>query len=1665
MGFLGDFADQLGSQLGVSENTDRTLNDVDGKRYGALGDFAAKFDHSAERRYLEEGYLRRDPFNIDSKQFEILTQAPQATVLVKKRMFSSVADNYHTDYMDKDERLYFRAMKLLFQNKCELISSLEKISKIQKIAAGLGDVDDQLMSLLFTIDSNFNLNDSSLNRNEEVTNYKSVIDRLRTIYAFNKASNTTSWIADSTNLFRTEYGQGTGVIEITNFTNFDTTVTTDTGRGRASLSIFDPYEAMLITEYDIEKALSDASNLFNSSNIFQLARRDSAKLINDLTSRLNSYRKSRGASEIKFYINTDTLLGKKVTAVIEGIGVEIPFEYNVLNSFNDGAVVPPEYLINGSDIVGYQGLNDQSFKFGGKAYISVDDQDLEKSHDGKFNTESELKIFQALLGAIFNKISLETNSKNALYQFNNEAKYARKKLRFNFLGKLIIQPMDAIHFYINSKSQFDEKVLAGLKSSFAGSDFLSLASSTIQGLANSASLLFGVNNMEVYAEKSAFVGPNFPSYLWATMRSQFVNEKEGTHIFAGIVSNADSTYTGNSFQVSITAEDNCGYLTKSKVSFKPGVDAWSGSLYNPITPFKTRFDSISASYRDDNPQLLDENVDLLGSISDSKHPLTKYKTGPHAGKPANELNYFHDQSLDPITGRLTRVFHAPDGLVYKWKEGIGVFTQYGSSLELNDPYKVGSPPLTKDAFANQDIMNILSLLITGTPYNFATYYKGISAVGSLPNDAESNQNASVSFNASIKEDLEKTNALWGNFIPFKNFVMDQSAYAGAQRALATITENSSLLESKLRRLAELNADVNLQQATFINKDLNQLSKDVSELKHKQVIEEVNILTKQVEDLIKDIRDNDESYFIQTGEDIAFSFSEFLKEDKATKYSSKFRRSLRRQLNYITRRMSYNVRANQDKNLFIVDDSYDKDYDLAAFTSELESPAMYNNQYLNVLEKVTTAAQIFNLEVFADTQGHIRARSPQYNRMPSSIFYKMMYQKRTLGIQLFPDFLNNIFEDQLSSLQTKLEVIEDYIRLDCALLDKFKDTDAEGFLTSFGNQGAPFKFLSSEETGMITNLDVLKEQALPNAPTKTFFLAIENQATNTRDTFSTVQRYEFIKDTLNELKQQNKPSARGLIALSDNIENTKNIKTTLDQLISRIEIKSGIRFPNDDLYVLSTTGVKEDFKPNIKYIDIFKITQDLTSKLSERYKLIKLFYSTLKNSAEFASIDNDEIVSNDLLTSGTYANGEVPEIFEHMIEDESYDDYGPGSGKRYIIKNSQIKGYTIKEDVPSHVFVEVEGVLNKYNPAQLPPGLNSFPGGGNGMTTALAIDYDLWRNYGWRDASIVKVPFLSNPETQCAPYAVSLLSRARKEILSGSITIVGNEYMQPGEVVYLENRGLLFYVTSVRHTYTEGRNFTTSLTLTYGHAPGEYIPTTLDTVGKLLYNNRDTGSVRIERQNSSFNENNIGCFIFDPNSNELKQNFSDDAVINGQSYGPTNAQLITSIYQRAAYTINKNNSRGTNIKASLELRVYYDKKLSGPNEKLYDFAWYIKALLTRGISDDELPFKSPNNEKYMPFDSDTVLVAEVDLNSDADPRSPSQKCYNYVRNITQKYMSKISGESAPTDPKQKNSSDTNTPEKIKQRRDKLRSALTSYVVDCWLKFEILPPDQKNESSQS
>ena len=251
MSFLGQLSDQITSQFSLGDNDTHTLDSViDGSnvKYGSLGDFAKNIDQSAQRSYVEEGYLRRDPYNTDPKQFEILMQEPNATVLLKKRMFSSVGDNFRPDFMDNSEKLYYKASRILFQNKCNQISALEKLSKIAKITAAVGNVSEQLLPLIVTLTDQLNysgplnnvpfssglfgaLPDANPYQTSKVGPFTSVIDRLRKVFSFNNAAHTTTWLTDSMDMFQNTLGQGTGVIEITNFTNLTTTTNVDLESG------------------------------------------------------------------------------------------------------------------------------------------------------------------------------------------------------------------------------------------------------------------------------------------------------------------------------------------------------------------------------------------------------------------------------------------------------------------------------------------------------------------------------------------------------------------------------------------------------------------------------------------------------------------------------------------------------------------------------------------------------------------------------------------------------------------------------------------------------------------------------------------------------------------------------------------------------------------------------------------------------------------------------------------------------------------------------------------------------------------------------------------------------------------------------------------------------------------------------------------------------------------------------------------------------------------------------------------------------------------------------------------------------------------------------------------------------------------------------------------
>lgn len=1630
MGFLGALADQMAENFSAGENKRLTLDSIeDGKNipYGTLGDFAKKFDQSAERKYVEQGYIIQDPFNIDTNQFEILMQQPSATILIKKQMFSSLGENFNPAYMDDEEKIYLKAVKTLLNNKCSQIASLEKLSKLQKIAAATGSVDDQMMSLIMGIADTgfldfFKDAGAVTDSNQEVGKFARIMDQLRKIYIYNKPSYTTKWITDTTAIFKPRMGEGTGVIEITNFTNFTTSTTVDTvyGSGDFTISIDDPYEMMVVTEYDIEKAISDTVNMFNNSSFMEFGKQSANELINNLTSDLNLYRSARKASPISIKINPQAIIGRRVTAVIDRIGVSIPFTYDTTSALTGGLAgngvdVPEEYLENG-EIAGFDGLS-------GKR-TNVPPGSMVK----RVASKSELSIFKELITAIYNKIALDANTRNVLVTSNINSNYARKKLRFNFLGKTIIQPMDVVNFYINSRSAFDNKILAGLKSMFTGLNVLQNIGNQLAAITEKFNTIFRPSDIANQIEKSTFVGADFPNLLWTLVKPQFTNEKEGTHVFGGIVESSSYYYRNGKYSVSIRGSDNLKYLQMGKVNFTPAPDIWNGDMFDPLTPFQSKFGEVNNNYENQIPVLLPENQVLLSS----KKSSVKFKAGPNAGTPVTGANFIQDASVGK-DNRIRKMFYAPDGLVYKWKEGIGVYVRDGNSITINNPSNTGFQSTFQDPLARLDVMNVISLLITGEPYNFYTYLNTVKYVGDVNKDSKID---TQSYYGSLSGSLKKRNALWGNFIPFKNITLDQEAITKKQKVLTDFVNKNTILTGKLQELENLELRANINGMHAFN---DAGAYDENSAAAQAIAKVATDLSSEIDNIISEMDSYDKNNFTQIGDEIQFDFDDFMNDsyndDKSTLGNSDtvkdaaVRRFIRRKLNYLTRRMSYNIRANKDKNLFIVDDFYDKDYDLAAFVSgfnsnEGEKWTSASSEFTSVKEKVVDAAKILNLELFCDSQGHIRVRPPQYNRVPSSVFYKMMQQKKALGIQVFPDFLDKIFKNQLDTLKIGIEAVEDQIRLDCAFLGQVDDDAAAFFIleqTLFG--GANFSFLSYEDSGFIPLIDELLDQANPDSKDKNVFLRIERQ-TKIRNLFTTADKFRFIKQTIQNTSKTADTSKFNLLTTYDS-----DLSERISKLIRRITDKTGQK-PNIEKDFFKISGGAYGQAPQ-KFIDIFKITNSLASKLALRQKYIKLFYNSLKTSQEYRSLDgeNAEETSNRLLIFGAHGNKNTPSVYEHMIEDESYDDYGPGSGKRYVIKNSQIISYDFSENPPENTMVEVKGVndgaLNFENTED-----------SNRQTVATAVDFDLWRMYGFKSGTQIQVPFLSDPQTQCAPYATSMLSLARKDILKGRIDITGNEYMQPGDVVYIECKGLLFYVTSVTHSYYEGRSFSTSLELKYGHSPGEYIPTTLDVIGKALYNNRDISDIQIHRQSNSFSEANYGVLILDPKTQtslEKKLAYQEYS-----EYTDSNLNTLNDMIFATQYLITNNDSKGNNVKSKIQLRIYYD------NENQYDpslesFANDIKKIMT-----------TPSDKVKSPLPSEIIEIVFCDLSDQSKSYSPSQKAWDICRTMSQTHSTRLREILA----KQKKSI-VLTESEVIEKLNLLKSVMFNYIVDIFVKLEVLP----------
>lgn len=244
-----------------------------------------------------------------------------------------------------------------------------------------------------------------------------------------------------------------------------------------------------------------------------------------------------------------------------------------------------------------------------------------------------------------------------------------------------------------------------------------------------------------------------------------------------------------------------------------------------------------------------------------------------------------------------------------------------------------------------------------------------------------------------------------------------------------------------------------------------------------------------------------------------------------------------------------------------------------------------------------------------------------------------------------------------------------------------------------------------------------------------------------------------------------------------------------------------------------------------------------------------------------------------LTDLMSGNAFTPTLFDHLIDDDTKNYLGPGSGKRFIINDEEIKTMSFNESPPDFVRVDVFGQASLID-----ENLKSIYGGENLMLWAGATDFDLWRQYGYKSGKTVNAPFVNSAEYAAKPLALMHMMMQRVRIFSGNITVAGNEYYQPGDTIYIPSKGLLFYVTRVSHQFNIGSNFETTLQLEFGHPPGIYLPTPIDVIGE-QYNKQFLKQGDFLTNRNTIGDDNYrvlepdGCIIF-PAYAEISENNLD-----------------------------------------------------------------------------------------------------------------------------------------------------------------------------------------------
>lgn len=1366
---------------------------------------------------------------------QVYSQTPQLSVVIRKRAFSSLSHLYDAAYMDNAEKWLIRATKRLIERKCFIMSEYESLVKVKRMLNAGETTGSILISLIsssindYGLDLSFNSELFNSNKYDIETKFTSA-RKLEEIIKARQPVIVSTFFKDPQNSPIPALGEGSGAFEITAISNLNTDLDIE-GNGSCSFTIEDPYKILFVTEEDIEVALKETapSNLQSARKGYKVTELLNNAQIADAS--LTQSRKLRNMSQITFSIN----VGSGVQAIIDALGFKLE-----TNNLDD---VPEGYELNDYE------------------------QTLFKTVMAGLQAYSELIRLNILKGI---------DVANTSQEVSENMSYVRKKMRLFYLGKSIIQPMDTINVFISSgtrKSGEGENVTEH-GDIFTLDGAIKTVSSIFSAYRNDGQLKQGPNDMLLKHEWERFGKDLLTFEDFKRVRTMQLSTETGTHVFGGLVRSVNDRFEGGKYILNVQCDSNIEWLKISRYNSQPSLNQTQGLVYDPFTAFTYEIDKATGLPIGD-PKLLPENRRRLSATC----PNLYYDTGPNRGTKVSDIENLK-VDIQRLGGNLKQMFQHVPGLIYRWKEGIMTAIYDMSTINPLNGRNVNYEQLRRDVgfftsntpFDNMDAANIISVMVTGNPYNLNTFLQSALNSGTfIPDTSLNNKKDYFSSLLDIQRSFIKTH---GNFIPYKFFAIDRTDLAKALLLQQRLTGKSSEIQQLQSQYAELSDKIGNFTGNQ-NSSIRQLIKTL-EKKRKIILTKLNTLQKNFSELTTEGQSLENNIIQIAGNDITFDLIGSTSNESYQLFGDN--------LFFSTLRRREDVIYNKDSNFLIISDEYDKDYDIQAFVLQLRqrSPDMWESTWQSVYQLCQTVAETLNFEFFCDTQGHLVFRPPQYNRTPSSVLAAMLSFSKNSGVTIFPNFLTKLFNSREESIINDITILEWDIVKNAALLGKTSYSDIRNLI------GAPIIFVKS---GAFNTRDAIEADAAIEITEKKDLLSIvensnqEIQAQK-KGIFSAEQQFNLFRELSNA---------------NDIGINRNSAKELYDNAIKNIANLTGRPVSNFEEFDKVKIGALHNGR-STPTTDISNLISKIAGLISRRSKLLLTLEKVLNQNIEMIELNENASVT---LNSSNYLN--IIDLFRRkngdgiynaygLIEDDTRDVIGHMSGERFVIMDEHIISSSFTEQPPDMTVAAVSGTEPIVGEGQ--GKLAGLP-----LYLAYGVDFDLWRQYGWRNQKPFEKPFFWSADKQCAPYAVMLLSRQRKNIVTGSVTVMGNEYYQLGDVVYIADRQLLYYVTKISHSFTYNGDFKTTLELKYGHALGEYIPTPLDVIGKLSTSHSKTQSAFRMRREKSLTNIYLGTIRF---TESLNTNLTEKVIMLNGKNGYNNLQQLINAAIKAKMEVIEDN---------------------------------------------------------------------------------------------------------------------------------------------------------------